>query len=246
MAAKRNAALATAMVAVVAVPVAALAWFPLYRLAAHCVAVVPRPRALGGPRRARRPGGPPRRRRRAVGRLAHHRLRPGRDARALLRAAGGRRRRVRRASVRPPAPSPRSGRSPPICLVATWFGFGGNAARSPSPARSRWGKRSSCSVARRFADRDHDGYAAPPRRRRLQRPRRAHPPRRRRDPRQRRRRGLRRRRRAGRARRAPPSTSTSRPRPRVQVEAATCSSSPSTPCASTASTRRRRRTSTSS
>src|SRR6476646_3970704 len=46
MAAKRNAALTTAMVAVVAVPLAALAWFPLYRLSRALVAVVPRPRAL--------------------------------------------------------------------------------------------------------------------------------------------------------------------------------------------------------
>src|SRR6185312_1593490 len=46
MSAKRNAALTTAMVAVVAVPLAALAWFPIYRLARAVVAVVPRPRAL--------------------------------------------------------------------------------------------------------------------------------------------------------------------------------------------------------
>ncbi|MGZ3407443.1 MAG: hypothetical protein ACXVAN_13435, partial [Polyangia bacterium] len=46
MAAKRNAALTTAMVAVVAVPIGALAWFPLYRLCRALVAVVPRPRAL--------------------------------------------------------------------------------------------------------------------------------------------------------------------------------------------------------
>ncbi|HEX4460464.1 MAG TPA: hypothetical protein VIA18_20945, partial [Polyangia bacterium] len=46
MAAKRNSALSTAMVAIMTVPIAALAWFPLYRLARAIVSPLPRPRTL--------------------------------------------------------------------------------------------------------------------------------------------------------------------------------------------------------
>jgi arylsulfatase A-like enzyme len=46
MAARRNAALSTAMVAAACVPLCALAWFPLYRVARLLVMPLPRPRAL--------------------------------------------------------------------------------------------------------------------------------------------------------------------------------------------------------
>lgn len=46
MASRRNGALTTAMVAALAVPIAALLWFPLYRAARRAVVVMPRPRTL--------------------------------------------------------------------------------------------------------------------------------------------------------------------------------------------------------
>lgn len=46
MARKRNGALTTAMIAAVAVPMAAIAWFPIYRACRTAVMVLPRPRTL--------------------------------------------------------------------------------------------------------------------------------------------------------------------------------------------------------
>ena len=116
----------------VMVPLVALAWFPLYRAAGALAGLVPRPRVavtLGALRRRcrRRRGGCARLRR-----LAHHRLRPGRVARAVRAAcvvtrvlADARGRpltaaRPARASV-PRWPLPCCARS---CLGATWIGFG--------------------------------------------------------------------------------------------------------------------------
>src|SRR5206468_4011101 len=46
MASKRNAALSTALVAAASVPIAAIAWFPIYRAARWLAGVLPRPRAV--------------------------------------------------------------------------------------------------------------------------------------------------------------------------------------------------------
>ena len=151
MAAKRNSALTTAMVAVVAVPLAALAWFPLYRLCARGSSPSCRARARSC----------------VLGALVALSalvvvaavlsvdwrvidFGPAESLALFFVAAGGAARscfaRRRRAAGAPSSPA--AGRSPPSCLVVTWVGFGGNArARRASPAKSRWAKRC-CSGSR--------------------------------------------------------------------------------------------------
>ena len=160
MAAKRNSALTTAMVAVVAVPLAALAWFPLYRLARALVAVVPRPRALV-----------------VIGALValsalvivaavlsvDWRIIDFGPAEALALFFVGQamfaivfaRRR------RPPAAVVGSFWAlAAVCLVATWLAFGGNARAVAFVGEESMGEKVLLKVARRFADHDRDGYAA--------------------------------------------------------------------------------------
>jgi arylsulfatase A-like enzyme len=159
MAAKRNAALTTAMVAVVAVPAAALAWFPLYRLARALVAVVPRPRALV-----------------VVGALVALAalvvvaavlsvdwrvidFGPAESlalffiAQTLLAIFFARRRRP------PNSFFAAAWALAAVCLAATWLGFGGNARAVALAGEESMGEKVLLRVARRFADHDHDGYA---------------------------------------------------------------------------------------
>jgi arylsulfatase A-like enzyme len=160
MAAKRNAALTTAMVAVVAVPVAALAWFPLYRLCRALVAVVPRPRALL-----------------VCGALVALALLVVVAAvlsvdwriidfgpveslalffalQAIVAFILSRRRR--------PVPAVAGGlwAMLAVCLALTWIGFGGNARAVAFAGEESMGEKVLLRIARRFADHDHDGYAA--------------------------------------------------------------------------------------
>ncbi|MDB4968125.1 MAG: hypothetical protein JWN44_3814 [Myxococcales bacterium] len=158
MAAKRNSALTTAMVAVVAVPVAALAWFPLYRLCRLLVTAVPRPRTLFilgallafaallvvgavlsvdwrvidfGPAES----------------LAIYFVLQALFALVLQRR-------------RPAAPLVAGGWAIlAALLVITWFGFGGNARALAFAGEESMGEKVLLRVARRAADRDHDGYA---------------------------------------------------------------------------------------
>jgi arylsulfatase A-like enzyme len=159
MAAKRNSALTTAMVAVVAVPIAALAWFPLSRACRVLVAVLPRPRALVvlgllvtlaallvvaavlsvdwrvidfGPAEAL-----------AIFFVAQ-----------LIFALAFARRRPPRAGV------VAGWAALALCLAATWVGFGGNARAVAFAGEESMGEKVLLKVARRFADHDHDGYAA--------------------------------------------------------------------------------------
>ncbi|HEY2745105.1 MAG TPA: sulfatase-like hydrolase/transferase [Polyangia bacterium] len=160
MAAKRNAALTTAMVAVVAVPAAALAWFPIYRLMRAVVGVVPRPRALMlagalvalaallvvaavlsvdwriidfGPAES----------------LALFFV-----AQAIFAVVMSRRR------AGPRAVTGGIWALAAVCLLATWFGFGGNARAVAFAGEESMGEKVLLKLARRFADHDHDGYAA--------------------------------------------------------------------------------------
>ena len=160
MSAKRNAALTTAMVAVVAVPLAALAWFPIYRLARAVVTVVPRPRALVllgllvalaallvvaavlsvdwriidfGPAEA----------------LALFFV-----LMALFAIVFARRR------LPPTAVMGAAWAFAAICLLATWLSFGNNARAVAFAGEESMGEKVLLKVARRFADHDHDGYAA--------------------------------------------------------------------------------------
>ena len=161
MAAKRNSALTTAMVAVVAVPLAALAWFPLYRLSRILVGVMPRPRALVtlaalvglavllvvaavlsvdwriidfGPAESL-----------ALFFVAQAVV-------AVLLARRG------RATLGPAAALGWAVAA--ACLAVTWIGFGGNARAVAFVGEESMGEKVLLKVARRFADHDHDGYAA--------------------------------------------------------------------------------------
>lgn len=159
MAAKRNSALTTAMVAMVAVPLAALAWFPLYRLARLLVAPLPRPRALlvvlalvllaailvvaavasvdwrvidFGPAES----------------LALFVV-----LQAIFAVVFARR--------RPTAGLVAGGWALlAVCLVTTWLAFGGNARAVAFAGEETMGAKVLLKIARRFADRDKDGYAA--------------------------------------------------------------------------------------
>ena len=158
MAAKRNAVLTTAMVAVIAVPVAALAWFPLYRLARALVAVVPRPRALVVLAAL-------------VGLAALIVVAavlsvdwriidfgPAEMLALFFVAQAGLA--VLFARRRPPAGAVGAGWALlAVCLVATWLGFGGNGRAVAFAGEESMGQKVLLRVARRFADHDHDGYA---------------------------------------------------------------------------------------
>jgi arylsulfatase A-like enzyme len=159
MAAKRNAALTTAMVAVVAVPIGALAWFPLYRLARALTAPLPRPRALV-----------------IVGALllvaallvvaavlsVDWRVIDFGPAeslglfvvlQAIFAVVLARRSPSRRLLV--------AGWSAlAIALVITWLGFGGNRRAVALVGEESMGEKVLLKIARRLADRDKDGYAA--------------------------------------------------------------------------------------
>ncbi|HEY1586482.1 MAG TPA: sulfatase-like hydrolase/transferase, partial [Polyangia bacterium] len=144
----------------VAVPIATLAWFPLYRLMRAVVSVVPRPRALVllgalvalaalvvvaavlsvdwriidfGPAES----------------LALFFV-----LQAVLAFVFARRR------APPRAVSGAVWGLAAVCLVATWFAFGGNARAVAFAGEESMGEKVLLKVARRFADHDHDGYAA--------------------------------------------------------------------------------------
>jgi arylsulfatase A-like enzyme len=158
MAAKRNSALTTAMVAVVAVPLAALAWFPLYRLCRALVTPVPRPRALV-----------------VLGALiagaallivaavlsVDWRVIDFGPAESLalffvLQAVLARILARRRLS---PALVAGGWALMAVALVVTWVGFGGNTRALSFAGEESMGEKVLLKVARRLADRDHDGYA---------------------------------------------------------------------------------------
>jgi arylsulfatase A-like enzyme len=158
MAAKRNSALSTAMVAMAAIPAAALAWFPLYRLARYLVLALPRPRsvallvlllllvALGiagavlsvdwriidfGPAEA-------------IGVFA------------LLQAAA-----LWWLSDAEIAPTPWLALAMGLatCFVLTWKGFGDEQRSLALVGEESMGAKVLLKLARRLADHDHDGYA---------------------------------------------------------------------------------------
>src|SRR6185312_13849969 len=140
--------------------IAALAWFPIYRLARAVVTVVPRPRALVllgllvalaallvvaavlsvdwriidfGPAEA----------------LALFFV-----LMALFAIVFARRR------LPPTAVMGAAWAFAAICLLATWLSFGNNARAVAFAGEESMGEKVLLKVARRFADHDHDGYAA--------------------------------------------------------------------------------------
>jgi arylsulfatase A-like enzyme len=160
MAAKRNSALTTAMVATAAVPLAALAWFPLYRLARALVTPLPRPRTLAvllvlvfvigfavvaavlsvdwriidfGPAEALAVFAVVQ----ALAAVVHARA---------TRTLGGRAIAVGWAGVA-------------LCFLVTWFGFGGSPRAVAFAGEESMGEKVLLKIARRLADNDHDGYA---------------------------------------------------------------------------------------
>jgi arylsulfatase A-like enzyme len=160
MAAKRNSALTTAMVAVAAVPIAALAWFPLYRLARAFVAPLPHPRTLV-----------------VAGALAALVLL------ALLAAVRSVDWRVidfgpaealgcfvvvqalaawlhaRAARPSGPALIVAGWATLALALGATWIRFGDLPRAVAFAGEESMGEKVLLKLARRFADRDHDGFA---------------------------------------------------------------------------------------
>jgi arylsulfatase A-like enzyme len=158
MAAKRNSALTTAMVAMVAVPIAALAWFPIYRLCRPLVSPLPRPRAIVALLALVAAGALT-----LVAALLSVDWRvidfgPA-ESLALFFAAQalfawrlqGRVRLVRVAAGWTVLAA---------CLVITWSHFGGSPRAVAFVGEESMGEKVLLRVARRFADHDHDGYAA--------------------------------------------------------------------------------------
>src|SRR5581483_5469820 len=162
-------ALTTAMVAIAAVPIGALAWFPIYRVARLAVAIVPRPRvlvvlaaiALGtialvvaavlsvdwrvidfGPVEA----------------LALFAL-AGAGHAWFWYAGPGRARRERwPASARAMATWGVAA-ALALCLAVTWLRFGDEPRSIALVGEESMGAKILFRAARRLADRDHDGYA---------------------------------------------------------------------------------------
>jgi arylsulfatase A-like enzyme len=158
MNAKRNGAITTAVVAMIAVPIAALAWFPLFVVCRRVVAVVPRPRffvVAGGLV--------------VVGALAMVAALASVDWRVIdfgpaealalffaleIIFAVVLRRRARALPVA-------AGWIVMLVLFAvTWSSFGKNERAVSFAGEETMGEKVLLRVARRFADRDHDGYAA--------------------------------------------------------------------------------------
>jgi arylsulfatase A-like enzyme len=170
MANHRNGALTTAMVAAALVPVAALAWFPANHVARRVIGVVPRPRAL------------------VIAGLALLATAlavvaavlsvdwrvldfgPAKSLGIFLVAAGGhawfwygrhghaRRQRVSRALRLVLLAGVASATL--IALAVTWLRFGDEPRSVQLLAEESMGGKALLRVARRLADRDHDGYAA--------------------------------------------------------------------------------------
>jgi arylsulfatase A-like enzyme len=157
MSAKRNSALTTTLVAMAAVPVAALAWFPLYRLCRGVVAVLPRPRLVF-----------------AAATLVLLTLVAGVAALASvdwriidfgpaesllvfvvaqLGFAIALRRRARL------VPTVAGWAALAGCLLITWSTFGSSPRAVSFAGEESMGEKVLLRVARRLADRDHDGYA---------------------------------------------------------------------------------------
>jgi len=166
----RNGALSTAMVAVVLVPVALLAWFPAYHVARRVVGVVPRPRAL------------------VIAGLAvvvtalavvaavlsvDWRVLdfgPAKSGGIFLVAAGshalfwyGRGGRVRRQRISRGLRLALLGGvagATTLALAVTWLRFGDEPRSVQLVSEESMGGKLLLRTARRLADRDHDGYAA--------------------------------------------------------------------------------------
>jgi arylsulfatase A-like enzyme len=153
----RNGALTTAMVAALCAPLCALAWFPLYQLARRAVIVVPRPRALvlaaalvalvllG-----------------ALGALLSVDWRvidfgPGEAFLLLLALTAGHAALFRRPSRRPTALVLATVAA--LSFAFTWITFGHETRSLQLIGEESMGAKVLLRVARRFADRDHDGYA---------------------------------------------------------------------------------------
>lgn len=159
MAAKRNAALTTAMVTVVAVPFGALAWFPLYRLSRGLVLPLPRPRTWF-----------------LLGALLLGALLvvgaallsvdwrvldfgPGQALLAFLGLQALAVRWLRRRGV-PALPMVVAALVLLGCLAATWVGFGADRRAVAFVGEETMGAKVLLKGARRLADRDRDGYAS--------------------------------------------------------------------------------------
>ena len=159
MAAKRNSAITTAMVAVVAVPLAALAWFPLYRLARALVRPLPRPRTLV-----------------VVGALAALGMLlvvaavlsvdwrvidfgPAESLGVFLALQAGAALLLAR---RPPPPLVviSGWAALALALLVTWLTFGGNGRAVAFVGEESMGEKVLLKLLRRLSDHDKDGYAA--------------------------------------------------------------------------------------
>ena len=158
MNARRNSAITTAMVAMIAVPLGALAWFPLYRLCRRLVSPLPRPRlfvvaaalllvvllalvaALFSVDWRVIDFGP------AESLLTFFAFQIifaillRKHARIGILAGGW----IALA----------------VCFFVTWTSFGGSPRAVSFAGEESMGEKVLLRIARRFADRDHDGYAA--------------------------------------------------------------------------------------
>jgi arylsulfatase A-like enzyme len=153
----RNGALTTAMVAAVCVPVCALAWFPLYRLARRVVPIVPRPRVLvllaalvALVVLA------------MVGALLSVDWRvidfgPGESMLLFVALSAVHAAWFRRPSRRPTTFIAATVAA--LCFAITWTSFGGETRSVALVGEESMGAKVLLRIARRFADRDHDGYA---------------------------------------------------------------------------------------
>jgi arylsulfatase A-like enzyme len=159
MARKRNGALTTAMVAVMAAPLAAIAWFPIYRLARLAVVVLPRPRtlivfaallfvvvaglvvALGSVDWRVLDFGPVEALLFVIAYACIHARFFTRATRQRLMLQGG-----AIAVVL-------------LCMGVTWMRFGDEPRSLALVAEESMGAKVLFKMARRFADKDHDGYA---------------------------------------------------------------------------------------
>jgi arylsulfatase A-like enzyme len=166
----KNGALSTAMVAVLLVPIGALAWFPVYQLSRRVIGIVPRPRALvvSGLAVALAVVG-------VVGAVLSVDWRvldfgPAKSLAIFVVAAAGhalfwygargRARRLRISRALRLTLLGATGAAVLLALGVTWLRFGDEPRSVQLVGEEAMGGKTLLKIAHRLADRDHDGYAA--------------------------------------------------------------------------------------